>query len=210
MTAEQKERPLLSTTRGYVPPAVFGPWALLMMFFAIGYGSYSWQQSLLFIVTGMLSWTLIEYFLHRLPFHHPSDKAPWKYLTTGHHMLHHEFPNRADYVVAPIKMSVIIFSVFLVLTAIFTQSLVITGLWGSGVIIGYLIYEWLHYSAHHRVPKTRLGDYLKKYHLIHHFKDSHNYFGVSSPFWDILFGTKPDYEAERDTTILPITSRERI
>jgi 4-hydroxysphinganine ceramide fatty acyl 2-hydroxylase len=31
---------------------------------------------------------------------------------------------------------------------------------------------------------------LKKYHLEHHFKDYENGFGVTSPFWDRVFGTE--------------------
>lgn len=38
----------------------------------------------------------------------------------------------------------------------------------------------------------RLPNYyakLKKYHLEHHFADYNNGFGVTSPFWDYVFGT---------------------
>lgn len=31
---------------------------------------------------------------------------------------------------------------------------------------------------------------LKKYHLEHHFADYNNGFGVTSPFWDWVFGTQ--------------------
>lgn len=31
---------------------------------------------------------------------------------------------------------------------------------------------------------------LKKYHLQHHFADSQNGFGVTSRFWDRVFGTE--------------------
>lgn len=34
---------------------------------------------------------------------------------------------------------------------------------------------------------------LKKYHLQHHYADYENGFGVSSRFWDVVFGTElPD------------------
>jgi len=51
---------------------------------------------------------------------------------------------------------------------------------------------------------------LKKYHLVHHFKDSDHYFGVTSPFWDWLFETKPAVDFKKETRILPITSRSKI
>jgi sterol desaturase/sphingolipid hydroxylase (fatty acid hydroxylase superfamily) len=33
--------------------------------------------------------------------------------------------------------------------------------------------------------------YLKRYHLQHHYKTPQQRFGVTSPLWDVLFGTKP-------------------
>lgn len=42
-------------------------------------------------------------------------------------------------------------------------------------------------------PINRLPSYyreLKKYHLQHHFADYENGFGVTSRFWDRVFGTE--------------------
>jgi sterol desaturase/sphingolipid hydroxylase (fatty acid hydroxylase superfamily) len=32
---------------------------------------------------------------------------------------------------------------------------------------------------------------LKRYHMQHHFKTPDLRYGVSSPIWDVVFGTKP-------------------
>jgi 4-hydroxysphinganine ceramide fatty acyl 2-hydroxylase len=43
------------------------------------------------------------------------------------------------------------------------------------------------------LTSPRLPEYyqqLKKYHLEHHFKDYQNGFGVTSRFWDRVFGTE--------------------
>lgn len=43
------------------------------------------------------------------------------------------------------------------------------------------------------LPPNSLPSYykqLKKYHLQHHFADYNNGFGVSSRFWDKVFGTE--------------------
>ena len=37
-----------------------------------------------------------------------------------------------------------------------------------------------------RVP-TRVGRYLRQYHLVHHYKTPDRHFGVSSPLWDFVF-----------------------
>jgi sterol desaturase/sphingolipid hydroxylase (fatty acid hydroxylase superfamily) len=33
--------------------------------------------------------------------------------------------------------------------------------------------------------------YLKRHHMMHHFKTPQARYGVSSPVWDVVFGTKP-------------------
>ena len=34
---------------------------------------------------------------------------------------------------------------------------------------------------------------LKKYHMLHHFADYQNGFGVTSRFWDKIFGTELEF-----------------
>lgn len=75
-----------------------------------------------------------------------------------------------------------------------------------GGIFGYICYDLTHYFLHHRTYVPRSGPYmntanicfrlpsyyreLKKYHLQHHFADYENGFGVTSRFWDRVFGTE--------------------
>ncbi len=54
---------------------------------------------------------------------------------------------------------------------------------------GYLAYDWTHYYTHHFRPRRGLGKWLRTYHLRHHYHDPNAYFGISSPLWDLLFGT---------------------
>jgi sterol desaturase/sphingolipid hydroxylase (fatty acid hydroxylase superfamily) len=62
----------------------------------------------------------------------------------------------------------------------------------GGMLLGYAAYEWVHYSTHYRVARTRYGRYVRAWHLAHHHKSPRARFGVTSPFWDFVFGT---YEA---------------
>ena len=58
-----------------------------------------------------------------------------------------------------------------------------------GGIFGYIIYDCTHYFLHHK----NLPEYwkeLKKYHLQHHYMDYQLGFGVTSKFWDKVFGTE--------------------
>jgi 4-hydroxysphinganine ceramide fatty acyl 2-hydroxylase len=74
-----------------------------------------------------------------------------------------------------------------------------------GGIFGYTCYDMTHYFLHHQkyvyacitlknpANNPRLPPYyqqLKKYHLAHHFADYQNGFGVTSRFWDRIFGTE--------------------
>jgi len=59
----------------------------------------------------------------------------------------------------------------------------------AGTLLGYLAYDWVHYYTHHFRPTTRLGKYLRRYHMEHHYKDSESHYGISSPLWDWVFGT---------------------
>ncbi len=58
-----------------------------------------------------------------------------------------------------------------------------------GGIFGYICYDLTHYFLHHKTLPPFYRE-LKKWHLQHHFMDYENGFGVSSRFWDIIFGTQ--------------------
>jgi sterol desaturase/sphingolipid hydroxylase (fatty acid hydroxylase superfamily) len=59
-------------------------------------------------------------------------------------------------------------------------------------IIGYLVYDYIHYATHHFPMKHPALQFLKHYHMRHHFSGEHGRYGVSSPFWDRVFGTYPE------------------
>ena len=199
----------ISKTHHLMPPVVYGLLALLMTISVLYRESLPVSKIISLLIGGALSWTLIEYLLHRFSFHIETKNERLKLWLAGLHLLHHEIPNRADYVVAPLLMSLPLYLFILGISALITRDLSVTGLWGSGIALGYLTYEWIHYATHHRPAKTKIMKYLKRHHLLHHFKDSNSYFGVSSPFWDIVFDTKPEFDPSRESEILPITSRAR-
>jgi 4-hydroxysphinganine ceramide fatty acyl 2-hydroxylase len=60
-----------------------------------------------------------------------------------------------------------------------------------GGIFGYICYDMTHYFLHHENLPLWYKQ-LKKYHLEHHFLDYENGFGVTSRFWDDIFGTGLD------------------
>lgn len=60
----------------------------------------------------------------------------------------------------------------------------------AGTIFGYLSYDLIHYTIHRYNLNNRIFQFLKRYHFSHHFIDSKNGYGVSTPLWDYVFNTK--------------------
>jgi sterol desaturase/sphingolipid hydroxylase (fatty acid hydroxylase superfamily) len=56
-------------------------------------------------------------------------------------------------------------------------------------VVGYLCYDYIHFAVHHFTPRTRVGKFLKHSHMLHHYVSPNSRWGVSSPFWDYIFGT---------------------
>jgi sterol desaturase/sphingolipid hydroxylase (fatty acid hydroxylase superfamily) len=61
----------------------------------------------------------------------------------------------------------------------------------AGFVTGYIAYDMMHYAEHHLSMTWGFLKFVKRYHLLHHYKTPDHRFGVSSPLWDYIFGTKP-------------------
>jgi sterol desaturase/sphingolipid hydroxylase (fatty acid hydroxylase superfamily) len=115
---------------------------------------------------GFVAWTLAEYAVHRFVLHKLAPKE---------HSLHHAHPDEA-------------------VTRIFWQIWICFGLVGllaggaflSGALVAYSWYLFAHHAAH-QSPGI-LPTPLLKHHVSHHKIATQN-FGVSTTFWDRIFGT---------------------
>ena len=187
----------LTRTKWWMIPLI---WMPLVVFFlldgcrhlALDFGP---SRSLLFglslFAVGFLSWTLLEYSLHRGVFHwHPDTKSPFQ--ITLHfllHGLHHKTPMDKDRLVFPPAAAILIVSFFY---AVYRTLLPypIFCCFTSGKLLGYICYDLSHYYLHHGRPEPNSGwHYRKVYHHNHHFKDSESGFGISTTLWDHVFGT---------------------
>jgi sterol desaturase/sphingolipid hydroxylase (fatty acid hydroxylase superfamily) len=56
----------------------------------------------------------------------------------------------------------------------------------------YATYEWLHRRMHTHRGVGGYGRFVRRHHFHHHFGNPRTNHGVTSPIWDLLFGT---YEA---------------
>lgn len=137
---------------------------------------------------GLFNWTWFEYGLHRFVFHYEPKSAWGKKLAYLFHGIHHDFPMEKDRLVMPPLASLMI------ATPLFTLHYGLFGAGGLspfvGFLAGYLYYELVHYSVHHKkTTDWSWNNTQRKNHLNHHFKDADHRFGVTSPLWDLVFGT---------------------
>ncbi len=140
-------------------------------------------------VLGLLAWTLLEYLLHRYVFHlSPDNSFESKLRQFMVHGYHHEFPNDRMRLVAPLLLSLPI-AVVILLLYVMVLGRYHFMMCFAGTAAGYVAYDWTHYYTHHFRPTTRVGRFLRRYHMEHHYKDSESHFGISSPLWDWVFGT---------------------
>jgi sterol desaturase/sphingolipid hydroxylase (fatty acid hydroxylase superfamily) len=167
-------------------------------------GNSLWYVPAAFLI-GVFVWTLSEYLLHRFVFHFRAQAPYQEKIIYLFHGIHHHQPQCKTRLVMPPVVSIPLSFVFYGLF-----SLVVGFLFGlpswvgpmvSGFTIGYLAYDLTHYATHHFPMRSGIFKYLKRYHMMHHYKTPEQRFGVSSPLWDVVFGTKPG-EAKKNPSAL--------
>lgn len=164
--------------------------ALVVCLIAVTHGEgFSFGHHVLLIAVGVLSWTLIEYALHRFAFHYSARSDFGRKLVYAAHLSHHENPRATNRLFSSLLLSLPIALAYLLLAWVATGSLHAASYLFTGLTSGYFCYEWLHFQAHHRRPRLRLCRYLRKYHLLHHYQTPGLRFGVTSPMFDVILGT---------------------
>ncbi|MDE2446019.1 MAG: sterol desaturase family protein [Alphaproteobacteria bacterium] len=151
----------------------------------IGYwgvdGRLPWWEAPSLVVMGFVVWTLVEYLMHRFAFHH----MPY---VKDLHMAHHRDVN--GMIATPTTISFISLFLLAYLPMAFLIGGFIACFWFAGMLAGYLAFAAVHYAVHHFSSGglTSLRK-LKRAHAIHHHGDNQFNFGVTTLFWDRVFGT---------------------
>ena len=149
----------------------------------------SFNFGLLLLVSGVLSWGLLEYGLHRFVFHYDARTKLGRKLVYAAHLSHHDDPRSTNRLFSSLILSAPLAGAYLLLARLATGSWRAASFLFAGLTAGYFYYEWLHFRAHHRRARLRMFRYLRKYHLMHHYKSPEMRFGVTSPLFDVIFGT---------------------
>jgi sterol desaturase/sphingolipid hydroxylase (fatty acid hydroxylase superfamily) len=137
---------------------------------------------------GILVWTLTEYVLHRFVFHMPTIGPITERFVWLFHGLHHDDPDDPTRLVMPPVPAILIVGL---LYALFSLVVPVKFMMAfmAFFIVGYLCYDYIHYATHHFPMTSKVGKYLRKYHLQHHFRHEKSKYGVSNPLWDYIFFT---------------------
>lgn len=149
----------------------------------------------LLLAGGLALWTLAEYLMHRFVFHYEPKGKFLQRVWFLIHGVHHEQPQCKTRLVMPPILSIPLALGFYALFHVVVGTALgaphtVSALY-AGFVTGYLAYDMLHYAEHYLPAKGGALKYLKRYHLLHHFKTPDDRFGVSSPLWDLIFGTLP-------------------
>jgi len=146
----------------------------------------------MFILLGLLSAMVMEYFLHRIYLHNPSHA----HITEHHKIFHKNYENPAygykDIVSKPAY--VFVSSIFaLLITIILSFSFDNAYIIYTSAVLYLLWVEWVHYLFHSPkgsyIEKLTLFQSLKEHHHIHHLEFKINY-GIGSSLMDYIFRTK--------------------
>lgn len=141
---------------------------------------------LLAAIAGVLTWTLMEYLIHRFAGH--SRRFAKKNPFGIEHIAHH---SRGDYFAPWWKKLLFTFGFIALLTPL---SILAAGVaagiaYTTGLVGMYVGYEVLHRLLHVWEGAGPYARWARRHHFYHHFHDPKVNHGVTSPIWDLVFRT---------------------
>ena len=177
------------------------PVIITMLYYSSEYFKLGSEKLLLSFGGGILFWTFFEYAIHRFAFHFIAESKKASKFIYIIHGNHHEYPRDKERLFMPPVPSI------LLAASVFMLMYLIGYLFGvneyvfaffPGFVFGYLIYGSMHYAIHAFNPPYKWMKPLWRNHHLHHYKDEHKGFGVSTTLWDRLFGTMYDLKNEKE------------
>lgn len=136
-------------------------------------------------LAGVMTWSLLEYLIHRFLGHHPKLRPnPF----AAEHVRHHA---EGDYFAPTYKKAILTLVILGTVTPLGVWAL---GLWPGlaysiGLVSMYVSYEVLHRRLHTHAGVGPYGRWARRHHFHHHFESPKTNHGVTSPLFDVLFGT---------------------
>ncbi|MEX2511708.1 MAG: sterol desaturase family protein [Cyclobacteriaceae bacterium] len=179
----------LSRTHISIPIIMFLCLSVFSLYYGISTKKIPFWESFSLIIGGFLSWTFLEYMMHRYVYHMIPD-SKWKdKIQYSMHGVHHDYPKDKDRLAMPPFVTGFYAAIFYF---VFDYALGDYALFFlPGFLSGYALYLGVHFIVHAYQPPKNLFKTLWINHSIHHYKDPDVAFGVSTPLWDYIFRTVP-------------------
>jgi sterol desaturase/sphingolipid hydroxylase (fatty acid hydroxylase superfamily) len=145
----------------------------------------AWWPIALAALAGVTLWSLVEYLLHRFLGH---DRRTLPNGFASEHTRHH---SEGDYFAPTWKKALVAVVAAPAVSALATLmlGLPLGAVFGGSFVAMYVLYEWVHRRAHTHRGWGAYGRYLRRHHFHHHFANPRANHGVTSPVWDVVFGT---------------------
>lgn len=184
-----------------VPPLLYGPLTLGLLGWGLSRGRTTVGMSALFVPLGVLTWLAMEYCIHRFFFHWEGNGPITRRVHEIAHGYHHTYPDDAQRLVMPLSVSIpmaLLIGGLLWLVGHPAQTLP----YFVGIVWGYLFYDFMHWSTHHRTPRTAWGRELRAHHMAHHFATPDRNFGISNRWVDRVMRSRGRHlrDAGKDTS----------
>ncbi|NMM50300.1 sterol desaturase family protein [Marinigracilibium pacificum] len=183
-TAKMFENPILERLRKShiaVPISIFIITAAGLLVYAARTTDIPVLTTTLIFLTGVVVFTLVEYVVHKEVYHAKSESI----LKQGH-TFHHDYPKQKSFLAMPPIMSIVTAIILFLLFRLILNDYSFSFL--AGFLMSYAGYLIIHAITHIYKPPKNFLKIWWKHHLVHHYNDKVN-FGVTSPFWDHVFGT---------------------
>ena len=156
------------------------PFGAVMIFTCLRSKDFGPIAFVLTILLGLFLFSIIEYSFHRWLFH-----GSVQIMAQGHRA-HHENPLGYDSLPFFLPaLSLLALTVVFVMLMPAKYAFLLTGT----IALGYVIYGLSHFTIHHHLFHYVPARNWAAHHHIHHFHAETN-FGVTTPLWDIVFGTR--------------------
>lgn len=179
----------LTTSHASIPISMLVLFGFGFMYWGLYNGMITAVNALILLPTGILTWTLFEYLMHKYFYHMLPTNNLKGWIQYNMHGVHHEFPKDKGRLAMPPLLIIPIAFMFLYLFKLMMGDL--SYAFTPGFLIGYAGYLCVHYIVHAFPPPKNMFKALWINHSIHHYKDPDVAFGVSSPLWDHVFGSLP-------------------
>ena len=181
------------------PLVIWGMYVPVLAFFMYSAHvkmGYTFTTLSITFFSGLFFWTFFEYLMHRFAFHWAAESERAKKFIYIMHGNHHHFPRDKERLFMPPVPSIILASAVFGLMYLAIGTLVF--MFFPGFLIGYLLYGTMHYAIHAWSPPFKWLKPLWRNHHLHHYKDDHKGFGVSTTIWDRVFGTMFNLSKEKE------------